>query len=80
MVSVSRSMGALSYRSSGDSASPELLLGLLYNSTTGRLSAEVIKGSHFKNNTSDKLPSKRLEILRATLYCPVTTPLYPPGC
>ncbi|XP_031437656.1 synaptotagmin-14b isoform X2 [Clupea harengus] len=56
MVSVSRSMGALSYRSSGDSASPELLLGLLYNSTTGRLSAEVIKGSHFKNNTSDKLP------------------------
>ncbi|XP_062407421.1 synaptotagmin-14b isoform X1 [Sardina pilchardus] len=56
MVSVSRSMGALSYHSTGDSATPEILLGLLYNSTTGRLSAEVIKGSHFKNNASDKLP------------------------
>ncbi|KAL1254436.1 hypothetical protein QQF64_016665 [Cirrhinus molitorella] len=56
VVSVSRSAGALSYRSTGESSTPELLLGLLYNSTTGRLSAEVIKGSHFKNNATDKLP------------------------
>ncbi|TSV02082.1 Synaptotagmin-16 [Bagarius yarrelli] len=28
---------------------PELLLGLSYNPTTGRLSVEVIKGSHFRN-------------------------------
>lgn len=26
---------------------PELLLGLAYNGTTGRLSVEVVKGSHF---------------------------------
>lgn len=58
VVSVSRSAGALSCRSTGESSIPELLLGLLYNSTTGRLSAEVIKGSHFKNSASDKLPSK----------------------
>ncbi|XP_009292849.1 synaptotagmin-14b isoform X3 [Danio rerio] len=56
VVSVSRSAGALSCRSTGESSIPELLLGLLYNSTTGRLSAEVIKGSHFKNSASDKLP------------------------
>ncbi|XP_031693255.1 synaptotagmin-14b isoform X1 [Oncorhynchus kisutch] len=56
LVSVSRSAGALSYRSTGDS-SPEILLGLIYNATTGRLSAEVIQGSHFKNTASDKPPS-----------------------
>ncbi|XP_041720795.1 synaptotagmin-14-like [Coregonus clupeaformis] len=56
LVSVSRSAGALSYRSTGDST-PEILLGLIYNSTTGRLSAEVIQGSHFKNTASDKPPS-----------------------
>lgn len=27
---------------------PEVLLGLCYNATTGRLSVEVIKGSHFR--------------------------------
>ncbi|XP_046905349.1 synaptotagmin-14b isoform X2 [Hypomesus transpacificus] len=54
LVSISRSAGALSYRSTGDSSCPEILLGLIYNSTTGRLSAEVIQGSHFKNTASEK--------------------------
>ncbi|XP_068609954.1 synaptotagmin-14-like [Brachionichthys hirsutus] len=54
LVSVSRSGGALSYRSVGDAASPEILVGLLYNSATGQLSAEVIQGSHFKTPASDK--------------------------
>uniref|UniRef100_A0AAV2KFT3 C2 domain-containing protein n=1 Tax=Knipowitschia caucasica TaxID=637954 RepID=A0AAV2KFT3_KNICA len=53
VVSVSRSGGALSYRSTEDSL-PELLLGLVYNSTTGRLSAEVIQGSHFKTSATEK--------------------------
>ncbi|XP_072544198.1 synaptotagmin-14b isoform X2 [Salminus brasiliensis] len=57
LVSVSRSAGALSYHSTGESSTPELLLGLLYNSSTGRLSAEVIKGSHFKNSATDQPPS-----------------------
>ncbi|XP_051909102.1 synaptotagmin-14b isoform X3 [Hippocampus zosterae] len=54
MVSVSRSAGAVSYRSTEDSSSPEILLGLVYNSATGHLSAEVIQGSHFKSTASDK--------------------------
>ncbi|KAJ3606874.1 hypothetical protein NHX12_026392 [Muraenolepis orangiensis] len=54
LVSVSRSTGALSYRSTGDSCAPEILLGLVYNASTGRLSAEVIQGSHFKTAVSDK--------------------------
>ncbi|XP_073709107.1 synaptotagmin-14b isoform X2 [Garra rufa] len=62
VVSVSRSAGALSYRSTGESSTPELLLGLLYNSTTGRLSAEVIKGSHFKNSATDKLPNTYVKL------------------
>uniref|UniRef100_A0AAQ5Y679 Synaptotagmin XIVb n=1 Tax=Amphiprion ocellaris TaxID=80972 RepID=A0AAQ5Y679_AMPOC len=53
LVSVSRSAGALSYRSAEESM-PEILLGLIYNSATGRLSAEVIQGSHFKTTASDK--------------------------
>uniref|UniRef100_A0A674PL75 Synaptotagmin XIVb n=1 Tax=Takifugu rubripes TaxID=31033 RepID=A0A674PL75_TAKRU len=54
LVSVSRSAGALSYRSSEDTSLPEILLGLIYNSATGQLSAEVIKGSYFKTAVSDK--------------------------
>uniref|UniRef100_A0A3Q2YDE7 Synaptotagmin XIVb n=1 Tax=Hippocampus comes TaxID=109280 RepID=A0A3Q2YDE7_HIPCM len=54
MVSVSRSAGVVSYRSTEDSSSPEILLGLVYNSATGHLSAEVIQGSHFKSTASDK--------------------------
>ncbi|KAM6954564.1 synaptotagmin-14b [Aplochiton taeniatus] len=54
LVSVARSVGAQSYRSAGESSGPEILLGLIYNSTTGRLSAEVIQGGHFKNTASDK--------------------------
>ncbi|XP_026174473.1 synaptotagmin-14b isoform X2 [Mastacembelus armatus] len=54
VVSVSRSAGALSYRSTEDSSLPEILLGLIYNAATGRLSAEVIQGSHFKTTVSDK--------------------------
>ncbi|XP_076612677.1 synaptotagmin-14b isoform X1 [Chaetodon auriga] len=54
LVSVSRSAGALSYRSTEDSSLPEILLGLIYNSATGQLSAEVIQGCHFKTTASDK--------------------------
>ncbi|XP_066534718.1 synaptotagmin-16 isoform X2 [Hoplias malabaricus] len=35
---------------------PELLLGLSYNATTGRLSVEVIKGSHFRNLAINRPP------------------------
>ncbi|XP_061667475.1 synaptotagmin-14-like [Syngnathoides biaculeatus] len=54
VVSVSRSAGGVSYRSAEDPSPPEILLGLVYNSATGHLSAEVIQGSHFKSAASDK--------------------------
>lgn len=39
-------------------STPEILVGLLYNATTGRLSVEVIKGSHFKNLAVNRPPSE----------------------
>uniref|UniRef100_A0A3B3URA4 Synaptotagmin XIVb n=1 Tax=Poecilia latipinna TaxID=48699 RepID=A0A3B3URA4_9TELE len=63
LVSVSRSAGALSYRSTEDSSLPEILLGLIYNSATGQLSAEVIQGSHFKTTASDKPTYVKLTML-----------------
>ena len=35
---------------------PELLIGLAYNGTTGRLSVEVIKGSNFRNMAMNRAP------------------------
>ncbi|XP_052007343.1 synaptotagmin-16-like isoform X2 [Xyrauchen texanus] len=56
----------LSFSAQSDSASssqsvshggnPELLLGLSYNATTGRLSVEIIKGSHFRNFALNRPP------------------------
>uniref|UniRef100_A0A2K5W3C1 Synaptotagmin 14 n=1 Tax=Macaca fascicularis TaxID=9541 RepID=A0A2K5W3C1_MACFA len=41
---------------------PEILIGLLYNATTGRLSAEVIKGSHFKNLAANRPPNTYVKL------------------
>uniref|UniRef100_A0A4W4HL94 C2 domain-containing protein n=1 Tax=Electrophorus electricus TaxID=8005 RepID=A0A4W4HL94_ELEEL len=46
-----------SFPSAGQGTAPEILLGLVYNATTGRLSVEVIKGSHFKNIAANKPPN-----------------------
>uniref|UniRef100_A0A8C6TQZ4 C2 domain-containing protein n=1 Tax=Neogobius melanostomus TaxID=47308 RepID=A0A8C6TQZ4_9GOBI len=35
---------------------PELLLGLSYNATTGRMSVELVKGSHFRNLALNRPP------------------------
>ncbi|XP_058525125.1 synaptotagmin-14 isoform X3 [Ochotona princeps] len=47
---------------------PEILVGLLYNATTGRLSAEVIKGSHFKNLAANRPPTFH-PLLSDGLFC-----------
>jgi len=39
---------------------PELMIGLAYNGTTGRLSVEIIKGSNFKNLARNKPPGRNL--------------------
>lgn len=51
---------------------PELLLGLSYNATTGRLSVEVIKGSHFQNLAATRPPGlleTRLRLDQAERFC-----------
>ncbi|XP_030628207.1 synaptotagmin-14 [Chanos chanos] len=54
---MSCSESASSFQSAGQGSAPEILLGLVYNATTGRLSVEVIKGSHFKNLAANKPPN-----------------------
>ncbi|XP_027631916.1 synaptotagmin-14 isoform X4 [Tupaia chinensis] len=58
MSEVSCSESASSCQSLEHGSVPEILIGLLYNATTGRLSAEVIKGSHFKNLAANRPPKR----------------------
>ncbi|XP_065803778.1 synaptotagmin-14 isoform X2 [Labrus bergylta] len=51
------SESASSFQSFSQISTPEILVGLLYNATTGRLSVEVIKGIHFKNLAANKPPN-----------------------
>jgi len=48
LLSLARSDSTGSTHSMQHGGVPELLLGLAYNGTTGRLSVEVVKGSHFR--------------------------------
>ncbi|XP_033624833.1 synaptotagmin-16-like isoform X5 [Asterias rubens] len=41
---------------------PELLVGLTYNATTGRLAVELIKGSHFKQHAAGRAPDSYVRI------------------
>uniref|UniRef100_G3TMU5 Synaptotagmin 16 n=1 Tax=Loxodonta africana TaxID=9785 RepID=G3TMU5_LOXAF len=53
---VSHSDSASSTQSLAHGGAPELLVGLSYNATTGRLSVEIIKGSHFRNLAVNRAP------------------------
>ncbi|XP_012870268.1 PREDICTED: synaptotagmin-16 [Dipodomys ordii] len=53
---VSHSDSASSTQSLSHGGAPELLVGLSYNATTGRLSVEMIKGSHFRNLAVNRAP------------------------
>ncbi|XP_027856778.1 synaptotagmin-14 isoform X3 [Xiphophorus couchianus] len=48
---------ASSFQSVSQTSAPEILVGLVYNATTGRLSVEIIKGIHFKNLAANKPPN-----------------------
>ncbi|KAJ8401241.1 hypothetical protein AAFF_G00388230 [Aldrovandia affinis] len=54
---MSCSESASSFQSTGQGSTPEILVGLVYNATTGRLSVEIIRGSHFKNLAANKPPN-----------------------
>uniref|UniRef100_F1MTH9 Synaptotagmin 16 n=1 Tax=Bos taurus TaxID=9913 RepID=F1MTH9_BOVIN len=53
---VSHSDSGSSTQSLSHGGAPELLVGLSYNATTGRLSVEMIKGSHFRNLAVNRAP------------------------
>ncbi|XP_039605488.1 synaptotagmin-14-like isoform X2 [Polypterus senegalus] len=57
MSEMSCSESTSSCQSLAHGATPEILVGLIYNATTGRLSVEVIKGSHFKNLAANRPPN-----------------------
>ncbi|XP_068607800.1 synaptotagmin-16 [Brachionichthys hirsutus] len=56
LSAVSRSDSASSNQSLSHGGVPELLIGLSYNGTTGRLSVELVKGSHFRNLAVNRPP------------------------
>ncbi|XP_060080348.1 synaptotagmin-16-like [Ylistrum balloti] len=60
--SLSRSDSASSTQSMQHGGMPELLLGLAYNGTTGRLSVEVIKGSNFRNMAMNRAPDTYVKL------------------
>ncbi|XP_045044268.2 synaptotagmin-14 isoform X4 [Desmodus rotundus] len=62
MSEVSCSGSTSSCQSLEHGSVPEILLGLLYNATTGRLSAEVIKGSHFRNLAANRPPNTYVKL------------------
>lgn len=45
---------------------PELLLGLAYNGTTGRLAVELVKGSHFRNLAMTRAPDTYVRLRLAS--------------
>ncbi|XP_026006848.1 synaptotagmin-14 isoform X1 [Astatotilapia calliptera] len=62
------SESASSFQSVSQASTPEILVGLVYNATTGRLSVEVIKGIHFKNLAANKPPTVQ-PLLSDGLFC-----------
>ncbi|XP_077945532.1 synaptotagmin-14 isoform X4 [Gasterosteus aculeatus] len=55
------SESASSFQSVSQTSTPEILVGLVYNATTGRLSVEIIKGIHFKN-AANKPPNTYVKL------------------
>jgi len=48
---------------------PELLLSLSYNSVVGRLSVEIVKGSHFRNLVHSKPPDTFVKMVLLNTQC-----------
>lgn len=62
LLSLARSDSTVSTTSMQHGGVPELLLALGYNGTTGRLTAEVVKGSHFRNVSLNKAPDTYVKL------------------
>ncbi|TMW49658.1 hypothetical protein DOY81_005262 [Sarcophaga bullata] len=62
LLSLARSDSAGSTTSMQHGGVPELLLGLGYNGTTGRLTVEIVKGSHFRSLNLNKAPDTYVKL------------------
>nr|CAD7199060.1 unnamed protein product [Timema douglasi] len=62
LLSLARSDSTGSTHSMQHGGVPELLLGLSYNGTTGRLSVEIVKGSHFRNLAMTRPPDTYVKL------------------
>ncbi|XP_076463797.1 uncharacterized protein LOC143295972 isoform X2 [Babylonia areolata] len=60
--SLSRSSSASSMQSLQHGGMPELLVGLAYHSTTGRLAVQVVKGSNFRNMATNRPPDTYVKV------------------
>lgn len=63
LLSLARSDSTGSTTSMQHGGVPELLLALAYNGTTGRLTAEIVKGSHFRNVALNKAPDTYVKLV-----------------
>lgn len=62
LSAISRSDSASSNQSLSHGGSPELLAGLGYDPTTGRLAVEIVKGSHFRNLAVNRPPDTYVKL------------------
>ncbi|KAL1398908.1 hypothetical protein pipiens_008598 [Culex pipiens pipiens] len=62
LLSLARSDSTGSTTSMQHGGVPELLLGLGYNGTTGRLTVEIVKGSQFRNLALNKVPDTYVKL------------------
>lgn len=62
ILSLARSDSIGSTKSEQHGGVPELLLGLAYNGTTGRLIIEIVKGSHLRGLTLHKSPDTYVKL------------------
>ncbi|XP_055943975.1 synaptotagmin-14-like [Argiope bruennichi] len=62
ITSLARSDSTGSTQSMQHGGMPELLIGLAYNGTTGRLSVEINKGSHFRNASMNRAPDTYVKL------------------
>nr|XP_036223921.1 synaptotagmin-14 isoform X1 [Bactrocera oleae] len=62
LLSLARSDSAGSTTSMQHGGVPELLLGLGYNGVTGRLTVEIVKGSHFRSLSMNKAPDTYVKL------------------
>lgn len=62
LLSLARSDSTGSTTSMQHGGVPELLIALGYNGTTGRLTVEIVKGSHFRNLSLGKAPDTYVKL------------------